>query len=145
MQMRNWIVQLVVSPAFERMDSGSLIHEEIEEDGSEIASARYWKSDVEYMEWSQEFNFQEAHRGVKSDLSPDVAKAILQSVRSAKVCAASQGDFGYIHPTRFQLKVMSGFNISTFLWVHELPVEWSELNQSVQLLRTLGETPCSTC
>ncbi len=139
--MNVWIIQLVVSPAFERMQSGFVVHAEIGEDASNVTSARFWKSEFDGLIWAQDLTSHDFRQGPPTELEPGDAEAILSSVRSAKMCVAAPGDFGYIHPTRFQLTILSGFNSCSISWVHELPAEWSGLYQAVKALSALGNAP----
>lgn len=137
--MNIWIVQLVVTPPFERPhQQGFIVHVEIAEEASEIRSARLWRRDHQGMDWMQEAPIHDIQQGTPEELPLPVATAILESVRSPSVCVAAKGDFGYIHPTSFQLTIRSGWNACSIGWFHELPQEWTQLQPAVQALEVLG-------
>lgn len=137
--MNLWTIQLVVSPPFERPhQQGFIVHVEITQEGSELRSARVWKRNFQGMDWMQDPPIYEVREGTPEELPPASANAILQSVRSLRVCVAAAGDFGHIHPTKYQLTVQSCLNTCTIAWVDELPTEWCQLQPAVQALQAIG-------
>ena len=137
--MNIWSIQLVESPPFERPHQiGSVVHVEIDEESSPNVTARFWRNEFQGMDWMQDPPILEGRQGVPTELSVEIARPILEAVRSVNVRLAARGDYGHIHPTKYRLTIQSALNICSLEWMDELPSEWSQLEQVVQAMKAIG-------
>lgn len=90
------------------------------------------------MQWMEQENGPEMRVGAPSELREEVAASILDFVRSARIGPHVEGRHGYVHATKFEMKIWSLFFSCNLSWYAELPSEWSELRPAVQALESIG-------
>ena len=138
--MTIWTIQLESTPPFERPHQrGFIVCVQIEAHSTQIDTARLWRKDFQGVDWMQDEPIHEVRSGPSSELPVTVANTILGPLRSAWVCIAAEGNFGYIHPTRSRLFVQSALFSCQLEWVNQLPVEWQAIEEAVRVLEALGE------
>ncbi len=139
--MNTWTVQFVASPPFERPNQvGVAVWVEIDEIAPGTCITRCWKTEFVGMDWMQDLPIQESRQGLPFQLQQGLAADLLSSIRTARVGVAALGDLAYIHPTTYRLIIRSGFNGCSLEWVHELPLEWTELRKAVEVLESIGRS-----
>jgi hypothetical protein len=135
------IVELTTTPADEHLnEQGFAVCVEISFDESGCKSATYRRRTTYPMGWLEDRADPAIWAEPRRQLSEDVAASILALVRSARIGPAVEEMHGYIHATKFELAVSSVFFSSSFSWFAELPTEWSALQQTVNILESIGDT-----
>lgn len=143
--MTVWLVHLEISPPFERPGQmGLAVSIQMDDEPLEQTSAKIWAKDFQGMEWMQDPPIHELRTGPCFELPNQIAEGIIDPIRSAKLCVAAAGSFGYIHPTRYRLFIQSGWVSSKLEWVDELPSEWHSLKDAVESLEALGKSLVKT-
>ena len=138
--MTIWTIQLESSPPFERPHQrGFIVCVEADDEYIERVPARLWRRDFQGMDWMQVPEMHEVRTTPASNLSPAVFASIINPIRTARLCIAAAGSYGYIHPTHFRLFIQSALISCKLDWVDQLPPEWLTLEEPVRVLMELGQ------
>lgn len=135
--MRSWIIELSVTPPFERFNQrGVLAHLEISE-GSSQGQARLWARSWHGMSWMEEEPPISARVGDPVQIDWVLAKSLLDRATAARPAVVPHGNFG-LHWTAYRLKISTGLNSCEFAWADEPPVEWDVLGEVARTLESWG-------
>jgi hypothetical protein len=135
------IVELTTTPADEHLnEQGFAVRVEISFDESGCKAATYRRRTTYPMGWLEDRADPAIWAEPRRQLSEDVAASILALIRSTRIGPAVEEMHGYVHATKFELAVSSVFFSCSFSWFAELPTEWSALQQTVNILGSIGGT-----
>ncbi|MYN04734.1 hypothetical protein GTP41_21810 [Pseudoduganella sp. DS3] len=135
--MKTWIVNLTVSPPFERAHQWGM-YLRLELNDSSGSHARLWSRRFQGMDWMQEPPLSELRIGNPILLSDQLSQSILETLAQAKLQFAPLEKVASIHPTSYQLQIESGSHSCQFNWFDALPREWYDLSELVRILEALG-------
>jgi hypothetical protein len=135
--MPTWIIELSVTPPFERINqNGLLVHLEVADDNAD-RQARLWARSWHGMSWMEEVPLLGGRVGNPVQLNWDDAKSLLIKARSAHVVPVCSGTYG-LHSTEYRLKISSGLNVCEFAWANQPPSEWAILGEVAKTLEMWG-------
>lgn len=134
------VVELTITPADEHLNhQGIALRVELSYDKAGYRDGCYWKRSTHAMEWMEHATPPAVRFGTPEPLRQEFALSLWNAISTARISPFTEGQFGYIHPMTFQLKVSSPAFSCDLSWKDELPPEWSALKQAVQVLESIAD------